>query len=274
MDFQLARSGAQAQVRGSIAGGWPQQLPSAPAARWIDTQNGSASALYAIGFTVGQPTGSAVLTLQFAADDALGDAAEPGVYVNEVAVAGTSAIGGYFFVATIQRDVSGLLQQGQNWLYLYLHNTGGAGGLLFHASLQVDGGMVAMYGQGCAGSAGTPLMLAAAPSTLPGATATLSFFSLPLGAPVALVLGSDNTTCFGLPVPADLGFLGFAGCAGLLEPVALVLVFSSGGGGQFLLPLPGQQFLGVSFYCQGFVFDSLHPRGASVTNGIELRTGH
>ena len=273
-DFQIAQTGSQAQVRSAIAGGWPLQLPMDPSARWIDTQNGSASALYAIGFTVAQPTGSAVLTLQFSADDALGDPIEPGVYVNEVPVAGTTNIGGYYFIETIQRDISGMLLPGQNWLYLYLYNTGGAGGLLFTAEVQVDGGMVASYGQGCVGSAGTPLMLAAAPSTLPGATATLSLYSLPLGAPVALVLGSDDTTSFGAATPADLGFLGFPGCSGLLEPVALVVILSSGGGAQFALPLPGPQFLGVSLFSQGFVFDAQHPRGASVTNGIELRTGY
>ena len=237
-DFASARTGPQATVRSTIAGGWPAFVPQDPTALWVDTTGGSSSALYAIPFTIGAPLASDVLTMQFSADDFLGEATVAGVYVNEMPVAGTNNVGGYYFVETIQRDIGPMLLQGQNWLYVYLRNTGGQGGLLFSARIQPDGGLVRTFGTGCIGSNGTPLMLAGATSTQPGATALLSFYSLPSGTPVILALGVSNATSFGLPAPVDLGFLGFAGCSGLVEPVSSVILSGTNGGAQFAY-LPG-----------------------------------
>lgn len=272
-DFAAARTGPQATVRNTIAGGWPSFVPQDPTALWVDTTGGSSSALYAIPFNIGAPLASAVLTMQFSADDFLGEATIAGVYVNEQPVAGTNNVGGYYFVETIQRDIGPLLLQGQNWLYVYLRNTGGQGGLLFSARIQPDGGLVRTFGTGCLGSNGTPRMLAGATSTQPGATALLSFYALPSGTPVILALGVTNATSFGLPAPADLGFLGFAGCNGYIEPVSSVILTSSNGGAQYAYTFPGIQFVGRSVFAQGFVIDPLVTRGASVTNAAELRGG-
>ncbi len=273
-DFQAARTGPQAQVRAAIAAGWPRQLPLGPQARWIDTQGGSASALYAIPFQLGALGSSAVLTMQFSADDTLGEVGIAGVYVNEIPVERSERVGSYYYVETLQRDVSTSLQVGQNWLYVYLHNTGGAGGLLFWSEIQIDGGMIATYGSGCAGSAGTPLLLGSATSVLPGSPVSLDVYSVPAGALVAMLFGSTNRTSFGQPTPADLAFLGYAGCSGLLEPVGLTVVFGSGGAASYPFGLPGPAFLGQSLFAQAFVFDSAHPRGASVSNGLDLRAGY
>ena len=272
-DFASARTGPQAAVRNTIAGGWPSFVPQDPTALWVDTAGSSSSALYAIPFNIGAPLASAVLTMQFSADDFLGDATIAGVYVNEQPLPGTNNVGGYYFVETIQRDIGPLLVQGQNWLYVYLRNTGGQGGLLFSARIQPDGGLVRTYGTGCPGSNGTPRMLAGATSTQPGATALLSFYALPSGTPVILALGVSNATSFGLPAPADLGFLGFAGCNGYIEPVSSVILTSSNGGAQFAYTFPGIQFVGRSVFAQAFVIDPLITRGASVTNAAELRGG-
>jgi hypothetical protein len=146
---------------------------------------------------------------------------------------------------------------------------------LVHAEIQIDGGMVRRYGSGCAGSAGTPLLLAGAARTLPGDTAWLSLYSLPLGGPpVVLAFGLSNATSFGMPTPVDLGFLGFPGCAGWLEIAAAIVIVSSNGGARFGYVFPGPAFLGQSAFVQAFVFDPNHVRGASVTNAIELRAGY
>lgn len=273
-DFAAARTGPNALVLPSLAGGWPLQLPASPQAQWIDTAAGSHSALYAIPFQVTQTFASAVLTLQFVADDSLGDPAQAGVYVNELPVPDTSNVGSYYYVETLARgEIGPMLQQGSNWLYLYLHNTGGRGGLLFHASIQLDGGMLRRYGNGCAGSAGTPLLLPVG-TPQPAAPVELRCYNLPT-APglLALVLGLDGSTAFGMPTPVDLGFLGFPGCAAWCEPATAIAVPTVAGAALHVLTLPGPAYAARSIYGQAFVFDSAHPRGASVSNAVELRAG-
>lgn len=273
-EFAAARAGSQATVRTSLAG-WPLQLPGDPQAQWIDTQGGSYTALYAIPFNVGQTFTSAVLRLEFSVDDFLGEATVPGVYVNELPVAGSGNIGGYYFVDNqVFTDVGPMLQPGQNWLYLYGRNTGGAGGLMFSARLTLDGGAVRRFGSGCSGSAGTPILLAGSFDTTPGAAMPLRLYNLPTTpAPVVMAFGIDNRTSFGMPAPADLGFLGFPGCSGLFEILGTALATNTGGAAVFPMAMPGQAFVGQSLYTQGFVFDAATARGASVSNGLELRAG-
>ncbi|MFO1076908.1 MAG: hypothetical protein U1E73_04185 [Planctomycetota bacterium] len=273
-DFQGARTGVQALVRPSLAG-WQLQLPQDPFAQWIDTQGGSASALYAIPFTMSTTAASAVLRLQFAVDDYLGEPAIEGAYVNEIPLAGSANIGSYYYAADYQNgDVLPLLQPGQNWLYLYARNTGGAGGLLFSAELVLDGGMIRRFGSGCAGSNGTPLYLVAATSTAPGTTIDLRLYNLPTApAPVVFLFGIDGTMCFGMPTPVDLALFGYAGCNCLLEPMANVFGLNTAGAANLTMTLPGPGFVGRSLFSQAFVLDPAAARGASVSGGIELRSG-
>jgi len=273
-DFLAARTGPNPIVLGNIAGGWPLQLPLDPSAQWIDTPGSSHTALYAIPFPVAQPFTSAVLTLQFAADDSLGDTVEPGVYVNEVPLAGTVNVGGYYFVEnTAHGEIGPLLVQGQNWLYLYLHNTGGRGGLLFHAKIQLDGGLLRTYGSGCSGSGGTPLLLPVG-TPQPAAPVELRFYNLP-NTPglLAVVMGLTSQFAFGMPTPVDLGFLGYPGCSAWCDPLTALAVTTNGGAAQQTVTLPGAAFLGQSIFTQGFVFDPSIARGASVSNALELRSG-
>lgn len=274
-DFAAARSGPQAVVRPNLAG-WQLQLPADPLAQWIDTNGLSASALYAIPFTLTAAASSAVLRLQFAVDDFLGEPGIEGAYLNELPLANSANIGGYYYAENYANgQVMSLLQPGQNWLYLYARNTGGAGGLLFTAEIVLDGGMIQRFGSGCAGSRGTPLYLAAATSTAPGAAVDLRLYNLPLTpAPVVFVFGTDATGCFGQPTPFDLGIFGFAGCSCLVDPVSSVFGINSAGAANLTVTLPGPGFIGQSIYTQGFVFDPGTARGASVSGGIELRAGN
>ena len=220
-EFAAARTGSPAIVRPSLAG-WLLQLPGDPLAQWIDTNGGSASALYAIPFTWTPTAATEVLRLAFAVDDHLGEAGIAGVYVNEIALAGSEDIGSYYLATSYQNgELFSLLTPGQNWLYLYARNTGGAGGLLFSADIVPDGGLVRRFGGGCAGSNGTPLYLAAAPSTAPGSPVDLRLYHLPnVAAPVVFVFGASAATCFGMPTPFDLGLFGLTGCPCHLEPIA------------------------------------------------------
>jgi hypothetical protein len=274
-DFAAARGGPQALVRPSLAG-WQLQLPADPLAQWIDTNGSSASALYAIPFTLTAAASSAVLRMQFAVDDSLGELGIEGAYVNELPLANSTNIGGYYYAENYTNgEVLPLLQPGQNWLYLYARNTGGAGGLMFSAEIVLDGGLVRRFGAGCVGSNGTPLYLAAATSTAAGSPVDLRLYNLPLTpAPVVFVFGLDATGCFGQPAPFDLGPFGFPGCGCLVDPVSSVVGFNAGGAANLMISLPGPGFLGQSIYTQGFVLDPGSVRGASVSGGIELRAGN
>jgi hypothetical protein len=274
-DFAAARTGPPAIVRPGLAG-WQLQLPSDPFAQWIDTAGTSATALYAIPFTITPQAASAVLRLEFAADDSLGETGIPGAYVNEQPLANSAQIGSYYYAERYANgEVLPLLQPGQNWFYLYARNTGGAGGLLFSAVFVQDGGLIQRFGSGCSGSAGTPIYLAAAASTAPGTPVDLRLYNLPvMPAPVLFAFGIDARTCFGQPVPADLGFLGFPGCSCLFEVASFTFGANLAGAANLTIALPPVRFLGLSFYTQAFVFDGAIARGATVSGGIELRAGN
>jgi len=135
--------------------------------------------------------------------------------------------------------------------------------------------MIQRFGSGCAGSNGTPLYLAAAPSTAPGSPVDLRLYNLPATpAPVVFVFGVDASMCFGQPAPYDLAFFGFPGCSCLVDPVANAFALNSLGAASLTITLPGAAFIGSSIYTQGFVFDPTSARGASVSGGIELRAGN
>lgn len=274
-DFAAARSGSQALVRPSLAG-WPLQLPADPLAQWIDTNGGSTSALYAIPFTFTPGASTAVLRMQLSVDDHLGEVGIAGAYINEIPLANTENIGGYYYVESYANgEVLAHLQPGQNWLYLYTINTGGAGGLLFSAEIVPDGGMIQRFGSGCTGSNGTPLYLAAATSTAPGSQVDLRLYNLPLTpAPVVFVFGVDASMCFGQPTPYDLTLFGFPGCSCLVEPIGSAFGQNALGAANLMFSLPGAGFVGQSIYTQAFVFDPTSARGASVSGGIELRAGN
>jgi hypothetical protein len=144
--FRAAKKGPPAAVLGVVP--WPiQGLTTHPAAKWIapdqasGTGGSTASGLFAIQFDVpATAILDARLDLTFSTDDYLGYGQNVGVYVNELPVAGTQQ----FFGHNDQFDHTGLnvtqhLVGGRNTLYLYLVNTGGPGGLIFHARFTING---------------------------------------------------------------------------------------------------------------------------------------
>ncbi|MFO0875046.1 MAG: LamG-like jellyroll fold domain-containing protein [Phycisphaerales bacterium] len=151
LPFAAAAGGPAATVITPIVV-WAPNLPSDPAARWINWSAGPApdtygfpphSVLYAHPFTVG---GSAILgatiTLTWAVDDLLGDPvgdpAPIGAYVNGQALPALTG-GNYASPTTVTTTIpASALVPGANTLYLYQRDLGcGGSGLIYSASIEV-----------------------------------------------------------------------------------------------------------------------------------------
>jgi hypothetical protein len=130
------------------------------------------------------------------------------------------------------------------------------------------------FGQGCAGSAGTPLLGARSLPWL-GETMTLTVQSVPQGAAVFVTLGFSRTSWLGIPLPLDLTPAGAPGCR-LNTSLALLLAAPSQGGVATLqLPLPADPaLLGGQFFDQALVFDPpANALGLAFSNGGEGTVG-
>jgi len=143
-DFAGASGGSSAFIQASTHPAYTTSLPGYAGAQWISTNStgggatGNAnSALYAISFNLASVAlTSAVLDFSAYVDNQLGDAFNQGVFVNGVAIAGSS--GGSYSGAAFSLtgvDVLSLLHSGVNTLHVDAVNLGGPGGLLFGATL-------------------------------------------------------------------------------------------------------------------------------------------
>jgi uncharacterized protein (TIGR03437 family) len=147
-DFSGAQNGPAAYIlsRNPL---WIAALSSDPSAKWIGTNSSAASfqgntALYAVKLTITSPFTSAVLTLHYAVDDALGgqnnaQQPNPGVYLNGAAICG-NLISNDATDFTQEHmlncnDAGSQLLVGTNWLYIDAVNLAGSGGLLFSATV-------------------------------------------------------------------------------------------------------------------------------------------
>ncbi|MDB9389790.1 PEP-CTERM sorting domain-containing protein [Microcystis aeruginosa] len=145
---------------------WIPSLPHAPNARWINWEVGpspsfygspAASVLYAYRFNVPESTiNSAAIEMYWAVDDFLGeytpananggpgpyfpDPNQIGVYINGHALGSSfSGAGRFPEYSASQSGIEGLLKPGQNWLYVYQRDAGGAySGTIFCASISVN----------------------------------------------------------------------------------------------------------------------------------------
>lgn len=104
--------------------------------------NGSFSGLYAISFFIADPAlSSAVLNLTAYADNVLGSATNSGMFLNGIAIPGTTGAGtvGYTTataMSLVNLNVLSYLTQGWNTLYFDVVNTSkGPSGLMFSATL-------------------------------------------------------------------------------------------------------------------------------------------
>jgi hypothetical protein len=138
-NFSSAQTGTAAFVLTSTPFYIPS-LPAAPAAKWIGT-NATAgtgagdTALYAISFDVPDAFTTASLTLDYAVDNELGRS-NAGIYLNGIALTGSTGIGGFTSQNVYTNSNIGAdLVQGTNWLYFDAVNVGGPAGLIFSANI-------------------------------------------------------------------------------------------------------------------------------------------
>ena len=97
-------------------------------------------------------------------------------------------------------------------------------------------------------------------------------FNFPFG-----VFDLQRTTFAGLPIPADLSFVGLPGCSALTGAFWSVTLSPAGTATSVTWPLaiPNLNvFLGENLYLQAAILDNFGSRFASLTNGVEARMGN
>lgn len=136
------------------------------------------------------------------------------------------------------------------------------------------------FGVGCAGSAGIPILGAAA-GRRPriGSTFTVQLSNLPTGPDAGnafILFGWSNTVAGSIPLPFDLSPLGLVGCTGFVSPDATTLLSPMGSSAvQVPVDIPNlPRLLGLTFYNQGVVEESgINSFGAVLTNAAEAVVG-
>lgn len=140
-NFAAAQGGPSAYVVTPV-GAWINPLPECATSKWIgiDAAATPRSALYAIPFTINSKCPDSVtLQICFAADDTLGDGTSgpnpAGLYVNGVPLAGSGGSGINTQVCQFF-NITSLVSNGQNWLYLYGWDSfGSVSGINFCATI-------------------------------------------------------------------------------------------------------------------------------------------
>ncbi len=135
---------------------------------------------------------------------------------------------------------------------------------------------VTSRGQGCAGSAGVP-SLAAANGQLPwlGSTWGASVTALPPTSAAVFVIGVDDASWNGAPLPLELSVFGMPGCHLQVRPDLALLVLGSNGSATLPIPLPANLvLLGVTFHLQAGSLDPLaNAGGMTVSNALRATLG-
>jgi hypothetical protein len=138
-DFVTVQTGTYAYIDAPYPT-YIQSLPTDPLAHWISTTPdlGAGSALYAIPFMVTDTViGSASLDLGYAVDNAIN-----GIYINGTLISGNSHDGDYHGeYYELRSDIAPLLKPNAvNWLFINTSDYGGYAGIIFNATIMVQGG--------------------------------------------------------------------------------------------------------------------------------------
>ncbi len=128
------------------------------------------------------------------------------------------------------------------------------------------GGHATPFGQACLGSSPKPLLR---PAGLPSSSSpfSLEVQNAPSNIAGLILLGFSISSWNGVPLPLDLGSLGFAGCK-LLVSGEVILPFLTGAQGRTRLSLflpGGPRVLGLKFFAQNLL---LVPRGSHFSLGV------
>ena len=139
-DFANAQNGSAAYILIPNPG-WINGLSADPSAKWIGANASAASsgntALYAVPINIANSFNNATLILHYAADDTLEFlSGSGGILLNGTAVCTNQIQAGFSEEHILAcSNVGPLLHVGQNWLYFDAVNLGGAGGLMFSATI-------------------------------------------------------------------------------------------------------------------------------------------
>ncbi|MEM7204331.1 MAG: M28 family peptidase [Planctomycetota bacterium] len=134
------------------------------------------------------------------------------------------------------------------------------------------------YGAGCPGTAGTPVLDAAAGALpLVGESFVLELTSLP-GAVSNLpfgILGASDISFGGIPLPLSLAPVGMPGCFLYASLDAVVPLVNAGGSATWTIPLPLlPSLIGGHFFTQGLVVDfGVNPANLIVANAGDAEIG-
>lgn len=142
-DFGAAYSAPPAVICTFIHPAWATSIPCDTSARWIgvDAAATPLSSLIAVPFFVPAPCciGRATLSICYLADDALGDAINPGgCYVNGILV--PAVTGGSYTVPIVftSIDITSAVHCGDNALYFYNRDLGCAvNGMMFSGRIEI-----------------------------------------------------------------------------------------------------------------------------------------
>ncbi|MBL8750008.1 MAG: PQQ-dependent sugar dehydrogenase [Planctomycetes bacterium] len=129
------------------------------------------------------------------------------------------------------------------------------------------------FGSGCAGSFGTPSLVATGGS-LPvlGGTLSLQIAGLPAASSLSIgLLGVSKSSWDGAPLPADLTVVGMPSCTLLVQPLILTALLGGSGTAPWPFAVPSTaSFVGQDLYAQALVLDAgWNPFGAVLTNAGE-----
>lgn len=133
----------------------------------------------------------------------------------------------------------------------------------------------AVFGNGCAGSAGVPTNTASALPRI-GQTMVATIGQLPPAGVAMFLLGFSRTNSVFGPLPLALGAYGAPGCTGYVSSDAVDLLLGSGGAANFNLAIPASQtYLGFQFFTQALVVDpGWNTLGAVVSDAAAATIGN
>lgn len=139
----------------------------------------------------------------------------------------------------------------------------------------VAGAISPLPGDGCAGSAGVPLLTATGTPEI-GGQVDYALANAPAGAIAALIFGFSDTLWGSTPLPFDLGVAGAPGCLLRVEPLLLEPGIATASGTLDVVePFPHlPALLGVVLYTQFAVGDAAaNALGVTLANALQTRLG-
>lgn len=137
---------------------------------------------------------------------------------------------------------------------------------------------VASFGVGCTGSFGTPSLVSTSGS-FPYVNESFSMVITPAGGSAFQqaigLIGLSDQSLGGLPLPLDLGPIGFVGCSLYVSADATQNLPSFGGAASWMVPFPNDVGLaGAQIFFQGVVLDPGGPSGgAAFSNALAATIG-